>query len=98
MDLKRIFSELQRRHVGRVAGVYAVVGWVVIQVVATVFPLLSLPDSAARVVVVLIALGFPLAVALAWVFDITPAGLRRTETLPEAAPARTGAAPLQPRR
>ena len=65
---------------------YAVVGWVIIQVVATIFPLLNLPASVARIVVVLIALGFPLAIALAWVFDITPTGVQRTEPLAEAAP------------
>ncbi len=86
MDLRRVVSELQRRHVGRVAGVYAVAGWVIIQVVATVFPLLSLPDSAARVLVVLVVVGFPLALAGAWVFDLTPSGLQRTEPLPDNAP------------
>lgn len=87
MDLKRVISEIQRRHVGRVAGVYAVVGWVVIQVVATVFPLLGLPESSAKVVVVLIIIGFPLAIALAWAFDFTPTGIQRTEALPAGAPA-----------
>jgi TolB-like protein/tetratricopeptide (TPR) repeat protein len=86
VDLKRIISEIQRRRVGRVAGVYAVVGWVVIQVVATVFPLLEISDVFARIVVLLIALGFPVAIALAWFFDVTPEGLQRTESLPESAP------------
>jgi TolB-like protein/Flp pilus assembly protein TadD len=67
--------------------VYAVVAWVVIQVVATVFPLLGISDVAAKVVVLLIALGFPAAIALAWIFDITPKGLQRTESLPADAPA-----------
>lgn len=70
------------------AGVYAVAAWVVIQVVATVFPLLGVSDVASKVVVLLIALGFPAAVALAWIFDITPQGLLRTESLPDDAPAR----------
>ena len=86
MDLKRIIAEIQRRRVGRVAGVYAVVGWVVIQVVATVFPLLNIPDAVAKVVVLLIALGFPVVIGLAWVFDFTPQGLQRTDPLPESAP------------
>lgn len=85
MDLKRVVAELQRRHVWRVAGVYAVAGWVIIQVVATVFPLLGLSEKSAKLVVILIAAGFPIALVLAWVFDLTPAGLRRTEALPETA-------------
>lgn len=89
MDIRRIFAELQRRHVGRVAGYYAVAGWVVIQVVATVFPLLGFSDSAAKIAVVLVALGFPIALALAWAFDITPDGVQRTEALSE------GTAPLR---
>ncbi|MGQ0815400.1 MAG: hypothetical protein ACT4O1_13235 [Gemmatimonadota bacterium] len=84
MDFRKFISEIQRRHVGRVAGVYAVVGWIVIQVVATVFPLLGVSELAAKVVVILIALGFPIAVAVAWAFDLTPSGLQRTEPLPDA--------------
>jgi adenylate cyclase len=79
LDLRKILSELQRRHVGRVAGVYAVAGWVLIQVAATVFPLLGGPEWVARVTVVLVIVGFPIAVALAWIFDITPRGVQRTE-------------------
>lgn len=86
MDLRKFIAEIQRRHVGRVAGVYAVVAWVVIQVVATVFPLLDISDVAAKIVVLLFALGFPAAIALAWIFDVTPAGLQRTESLPADAP------------
>jgi len=86
VDLKRFLAEIQRRRVARVAGVYAVVGWVVIQVVATVFPLLNIADVVARVVVLLIALGFPVVIALAWVFDFTPRGIQRTDPLPESAP------------
>ena len=89
MDLRRILSELRRRRVGRVAGVYAVVGWVAIQVVATVFPLLGVSDVAAKILVLLIALGFPVAIVVAWVFDFTPQGLQRTDPLPESAPVPT---------
>ena len=65
VDFRRLISEIQRRHVGKVAGVYAVVGWVTIQVVATVFPLLGVSDVATKVVVILAILGFPISVALA---------------------------------
>ncbi len=92
LDLGRIVSELRRRHVGRVAGVYAVAAWVLIQVAATIFPLLGAPDWVPRFIVVLVISGFPLALVLAWVFDLTPSGLQRTEELPEGAPV-----PPQPR-
>jgi TolB-like protein len=82
LDLRRILSELQRRHVGRVAGVYAVGGWVLIQVAATIFPLLGGPEWLAKWVVVFVLAGFPVAIALAWIFDITPSGVQRTEELP----------------
>jgi len=87
VDLKSTISEIQRRHVGRVAGTYAVAAWVIIQVVTTVFPLVDLSDSAVRVVVILLVIGFPIAIALAWAFDITPSGLQRTEAASDVAPA-----------
>jgi eukaryotic-like serine/threonine-protein kinase len=72
------FRELRRRHVFRVAAAYAVVGWIVVQVSATTFPHLGLPGWAVPLVIVLVALGFPLALVLAWAFDLTPDGIRRT--------------------
>lgn len=93
MDLKKFIAELQRRHVGRVAGFYLVAGWVIIQVVATIFPLMGLTPAAQKVVLILIALGFPVAVVLAWVFDITPRGVQRTDAVPAgqvAAPRQEG--------
>jgi adenylate cyclase len=89
VDLRRFFSEVQRRHVGKTAGVYAVVGWVGIQVAATVFPLLGVTDVATKIVVILIIIGFPIAIALAWAYDLTSSGLHRTAPLSDdvAAPA-----------
>lgn len=74
----------------RVAGVYAVAAWAAVEVSATVFPLLGLPEWTTKLVVVLALLGFPVAFVLAWVFDLTPGGVRRTlpvENLPVDAPA-----------
>ncbi|MGQ0563103.1 MAG: hypothetical protein ACT443_14660 [Gemmatimonadota bacterium] len=85
MNLANLIAEIQRRHVGRVAGVYAVVGWIIIQVAATVFPLLEIPDLATRIVVIVVIAGLPIALALAWAFDLTAHGLKRTEALPETA-------------
>ena len=78
-DLRDFLRELKRRRVGRVAAVYAVVGWLVIQVAVATFPLLFLPEWLARAVVVLVLLGFPVALVLAWAFERTPTGLRRTD-------------------
>ena len=78
--------ELRRRHVFRVAVAYAVVGWLVIQVATQVFPVFNLPNWTAQLVVLLILIGFPVALVLAWAFEMTPEGVRRTEPLdsPEA--------------
>jgi serine/threonine-protein kinase len=75
--------ELRRRKVYRVAVGYAVVGWLIIQVAVTVFPVLALPPWAARLVVFLVLGGFPIALVFGWAFDIGPGGIQVT---PEPAP------------
>jgi hypothetical protein len=82
--LSEFLRELQRRRVVRVAVVYAVAALVAIVIAATVFPDLQLPAWTSRLVVVLALLGFPIAMALAWAFDITPAGVQRTHAAPES--------------
>jgi tetratricopeptide (TPR) repeat protein len=74
----RAFRELRRRRVFGVAVLYVPAAWVVIEATATVFPLLGFPDWSVRLVLMLALLGFPLAIALAWLYDITPHGIRRT--------------------
>src|SRR5512146_187992 len=74
-----VFYELQRRHVVRVAIAYAIVAWVLLQLASIVFPALGAPDWVLRVVIALIAFGFPIALILAWAFEMTPDGIRRTE-------------------
>lgn len=76
--LRRFLAELKRRKVIRVAAVYAVVAFVVLQVAEIVFPALLLPDWSLRLLVVLALFGFPFAVVLAWAYDITPEGVERT--------------------
>ena len=71
-----LYSELQRRKVFRVAAAYLVVGWLLIQVAATVLPQFDVPVWAARMVTLLVALGFPVALVLAWAFDVTPEGVK----------------------
>jgi TolB-like protein/Tfp pilus assembly protein PilF len=80
------FDELKRRHVYRVAVAYAVVGWLLIQVVATVAPQLNLPEWSPKLITLIILVTFPVALILAWAFELTPEGIRRTEPVhsPEA--------------
>ncbi|MEO6871114.1 MAG: FlgO family outer membrane protein [Chthoniobacterales bacterium] len=77
--LKQFFVELKRRKVYRVAVGYVVVAWVLVQVATQVFPFFEIPDRTIRLVVVALALGFPIAIILAWAYDITPSGIKRTE-------------------
>jgi len=78
-------AELKRRHVWRVVVAYAIVGWLVIQVVTQVFPVFHLPDWTSKFVVLLIVIGFPVVVVLAWAFEITSEGIRLTA--PAGSPA-----------
>src|SRR5438132_8793434 len=79
MNPKKFLTEVKRRNVYKVAVVYAIVGWLVMQIAATVVPALHLSDAITSAVVVLTLLGFPIALVLAWAFDLTPEGLKRTE-------------------
>lgn len=69
-------SEIRRRNVFKVGAAYLVVGWVLIQIADTVAPQLNLPDWAPRLITLVILLGFPIALVLAWIFDLTPAGIK----------------------
>ena len=85
-----IFRELQRRNVFRVGTAYAVVSWLLIQVAETIFPLFGFDDTPARVVVIVLAIGFVPALVLAWAFEWTPAGPQRDRSPgPEAAAPRS---------
>src|ERR671935_631252 len=72
-------SEVKRRNVYKVAVAYAVVGWVIAQVATQIFPFLEIPNWVVRLVIVLIAIGFPIALVIAWAFEATPEGIKRTE-------------------
>jgi uncharacterized membrane protein YedE/YeeE len=93
VNAKRFFAELKRRKVYRVAVAYAIVGWLLIQIATQVFPFFEVPMWAVRLVVILLALGFPVALLLAWAFDLTPQGIKRTDELDEPPPDRAAAAP-----
>ena len=77
MNQRNFFTELKRRNVYKVAVAYAIVGWLVMQVASTVVPALHLPDTITSAVVVLTLLGFPVALVLAWAFELTPEGIKR---------------------
>lgn len=81
--IKRFIHELRRRKVPKVAVVYAAIGWGLTEIASVVFPTLMLPEWTVRLVLILIVMGFPLVIALTWVFDITPSGIERTKELPE---------------
>src|SRR6476660_7186921 len=77
--MNRFFAELKRRHVYRVAIAYGVVAWLLIQVATQVFPFFELSNFVVRVVVVASVLGFPVALIIAWAFEMTPEGLKRAD-------------------
>ena len=79
MNPKAFFGELKRRNVYKVAVAYGVVGWLLIQVATQVFPFLEIPNWAIRLVILVIAVGFPVALLIAWAFELTPEGIKRTE-------------------
>ena len=79
MKIENFFAELKRRNVYKVAVAYLVAGWALSQGIAQVFPVFEVPNWAIRAIVLLIILGFPIAVVFAWFFEITPEGIKRTE-------------------
>ncbi len=95
----RFWNELKRRKVIRVAVAYAIIGWVIIEVSSVILPALLLPEWSNRLVIALVALGFPAALVLAWVFELSPEGLKRDsgESIDaEQLPAPSGLVPARP--
>ena len=83
------FGELKRRNVYKVAVAYAIVGWLLVQVATQVFPFFEIPNWTVRLIVLAIVIGFPIALVMAWAFELTPEGLKRTEDVDLAAQTRT---------
>src|ERR1700745_1388865 len=79
MNQRKFFAELRRRNVYKVAIAYAVVAWLLMQIATQVFPFLEIPNWAIRLVITLVVIGFPIALVIAWAFELTPEGLKRTE-------------------
>src|ERR1700738_5272959 len=80
MNPRGFFEELKRRNVYKVAVAYIVAGWALSQGIAQVFPVFDIPNWVIRLIVLLIIIGLPIALVLAWMFELTPEGLKRTET------------------
>jgi TolB-like protein/Tfp pilus assembly protein PilF len=85
VKIANFFAELKRRNVYKVAVAYAVVGWLLVQVATQVFPFFEIPNWAVRLIVLGIVIGFPIALVIAWAFELTPQGLKRTEDVDLAA-------------
>jgi serine/threonine-protein kinase len=81
MNPRKFFAELKRRHVYRVAIAYGVVAWLLIQIATQVFPFFEIPNWVVRLVVLVIVLGFPAALIIAWAFEMTPEGMKRAEDI-----------------
>ncbi|HLW34240.1 MAG TPA: hypothetical protein VKS98_01135, partial [Chthoniobacterales bacterium] len=86
MSNRNFFSELKRRNVYKVAIAYLVGGWALAQGIAQVFPVFDVPNWAIRSIVLVIIVGFPVALACAWFLEITPEGLKRTEDVDPTTP------------
>ena len=76
------WGELRRRNVVKVGAAYAIVGWLLVQAASIVFPALELPAWALRLVIVLLVLGLPIALILAWAYELTPEGIKKTRQVP----------------
>ena len=83
MKLRNFLAELKRRNVYKVAIAYGVVAWLLMQVASQIFPFFEIPNWAVRLVVLLLIIGFPIALVIAWAFELTPEGLKRTEVADE---------------
>src|SRR3954447_20489776 len=83
------FSELKRRNVYKVAVAYAVAAWLLIQAASILFPTFEAPAWVMKVFVTAVVLGFPVALILAWAFELTPEGIKRSDDVPTAEPGRS---------
>src|ERR1043166_8049065 len=90
MDLRKFFSELKRRNVYRAAIIYGMGAWLLAQIATQIFPFFNVPNSAVRFVIIALVLGFPIAMVLAWLYELTPEGLVRTEDVDVATQRRFG--------
>src|ERR1700745_3560895 len=82
MKIENFFAELKRRNVIRMAGLYLVGAWLLVQVASTVLPMFGAPDWLPRSIVILLVIGFVPTLIFSWAFELTPQGLKRDEDVP----------------
>jgi TolB-like protein len=92
--MRRFIDELKRRNVIRAAAFYAAAAWLLVQIATQVFPFFDIPNSTVRLVVIAVLVGFPLAVTIAWFYELTPSGLKREDELTEQEVAQRERSPL----
>ena len=92
MKNTNFFAELKRRNVYKVAIAYGVVAWLLMQVASQIFPFFEIPNWAVRLVVLLLVIGFPIALIIAWAFETTPEGIKRTQAADAAGQRSRGGA------
>src|SRR5882757_11317648 len=80
MNPKIFFGELKRRNVYKVGVAYAAVAWLLMLVASQIFPFFEIPNWVVRLVILLLVIGFPIALIIAWAFEVTSEGIKRTET------------------
>ena len=86
------FAELKRRNVYKVAVAYGVVAWLLMQIASQIFPFFDIPNWVVRLVVLILIIGFPVALIIAWAFEVTPEGIKRTEAADAAGQRSRGVA------
>src|SRR5881398_2823506 len=92
MNVRSFFAELKQRNVYKVGIAYALVAWLLMQVASQIFPFFEIPNWAVRLVVLLLVIGFPIALIIAWAFEVTPEGIKRTEAADAAGQRSRGGA------
>src|SRR5947208_16471189 len=92
MSERNFFAELKRRNVYKVAVAYGVVAWLLMQIASQIFPFFEIPNWVVRLVVLLLIIGFPIALIIAWAFEATPEGIKRTEVADAAGQRSRGGA------
>ena len=92
MNPKIFFGELKRRNVYKVAVAYGVVAWLLMQVASQIFPFFEIPNWVVRLVILILIIGFPIALIIAWAFEVTPEGIKRTEAADAAGQRSRGGA------
>jgi len=92
MNPNQFFGELKRRNVYKVGVAYAVVAWLLMQIASQIFPFFEIPNWVVRLVILLLVIGFPIALIIAWAFEVTPEGIKRTEAADAAGQRSRGSA------